>query len=67
MIYRFYEIMVESNDGDTVSQLDKEFVLDIPEHDTSNAMERAEYLGIMLDSISAASGCEVCSFCTDPA
>jgi hypothetical protein len=66
MLYRFYDIMVESDNGESTTLLEKEFVLDIPEHDTSNAVERAEYLGIMLDSISAASGCEVCSFSTDP-
>lgn len=65
MQYRFFDIVIETENGEI--GLDKEFTLDIPEHDTSNAMERAEYLGIMLDSISVASGCEVSSFCTDPA
>jgi hypothetical protein len=60
MQHRFFDIVVETENGDV--GLDREFTLDIPEHDTSNAMERAEYLGIMMDNLVMASGLSVCSF-----
>jgi hypothetical protein len=60
MQHRFFDIVVETESGEV--GVDKEFTLDIPEHDTSNAMERAEYLGIMMDTLVATSGLAVCSF-----
>ena len=60
MQHRFFDIIVETEDGEF--SLDKEFVLDVPEHDMNIPMERMEYLGDMLDTLVAASGCAVCSF-----
>lgn len=65
MLYRFYDIVAES--GETEYRLDREYTLDIPEHDTSTAVERQEYLNIMFETLIAASGCDVCSFSCDPA
>ena len=60
MQHRFFDIVIETENGDV--GLDKEFVLDVPEHDMSVPTERMEYLGDMLDTLVAASGYPVCSF-----
>lgn len=65
MIYRFYDIVAESDELEY--SVDKEYTLDIPKRDMSTAMERQEHLGDMFDALIAASGCNVASFRCDPA
>jgi hypothetical protein len=60
MQHRFFDIVIETENGEV--GLDREFVLDVPEHDMSVPTERMEYVGDMLDTLVAASGCSVCSF-----
>ena len=60
MQHRFFDIVIETENGDV--GLDREFVLDVPEQDMSTPVDRMEYLGTMLDMVTAASGCSVCSF-----
>jgi hypothetical protein len=60
MRHRFFDIVIETESGDV--GLGREFVLDIPESDLSTPVDRMEYLGLMMDMITAASGCAVCSF-----
>ena len=64
MIYRFYDIVAESEVGEY--NLDKEFRLDIPDCDMSTALDRQEHLATMFDSLVQASGCPVVSFSCDP-
>lgn len=64
MKYRFYDIVAESENGEY--DLNKEFSLDIPDHDMSTALDRQEYLGTMFDVLVQASGCSIASFCCDP-
>ena len=59
--YRFYNIVAEREDGIEIP-VDQEFILDLPEHDMSTPIERQEFLGIMFDTVVAASGLNVCSF-----
>lgn len=66
MQHRFFDIVIESENGHDEIALDREFVLDIPEHDMSTPLERQEHLGTLLDTITAASGCAVCSFRSEP-
>jgi len=66
MQQRFFDIVIESVENGQEVALNREFVLDIPEHDMSTPMDRLEYIGILLDSITAASGCAVCSFRNEP-
>jgi hypothetical protein len=64
MKYRFYDIMVENNNGDY--PLNKEYTLEVQDHDMSCVLERQEHTSCMFDAIIAASGCNVCSFAYDP-
>ncbi|NDC23375.1 MAG: hypothetical protein EBZ49_04520 [Proteobacteria bacterium] len=63
--YRFYDIVVEDEHGYEMP-LWHEFVLELPNHNDTNAMERQEFLGIQLDAVTAASGLNVCSFRSEP-
>ena len=64
MIVRFYDIVVDSvNDGvSTLTDLGREFTLNIPDRDLSEATERAEHISIMMDMASECAGCDVSSF-----
>lgn len=64
MLHRFYDIVVETEQGDT--GLNSEFVLDVPDHDMNVPVERMEQVGRMLDILVAASGQPVCSFRSEP-
>lgn len=66
MKHHFYNIVVESEDGTTEHSVENHYILDLPEHSMENAIDRQEYLGIMFDSLVAASGLNVCSFMSDP-
>lgn len=63
MKYRFFDIVVENENSE--ENLDKEFILDIPEYDMNSPVERMELLENMLNSVSAVSNCCVCSFRTE--
>jgi hypothetical protein len=60
MKHRCYDIVVESDNGE--ANVPDEYVLDLPEHSMENAIDRQEFLGIMLDTLVASSGLNVCSF-----
>lgn len=60
MQHRFFDIVVESENGDY--SVPNEYVLDLPEHNMENALDRQEFLGVMFDAIVAASGLNICSF-----
>jgi len=64
MLHRFYDIKFENEQLEEMA-LDKEYVLDVPEHDMSTPMDRLEHLGNMFDIITAASGVNVCLFSSD--
>jgi hypothetical protein len=64
MQHRFFDIVIETESGDV--GLDREFVLEIPEYDLSTPVDRMEYLGVMMDTVTAASGCSVTSFRSEP-
>jgi|GEM_PF-5097236 len=66
MLHRFYDIKVENEKFEEIA-LSQEYVLDIPTfgYDMDTPMGRQEYVGRMLDIITAASGLNVCSFSTD--
>ena len=64
MLQRFYDIKIENDNLEEVS-LSKEYVLDVPEHDMSTALDRQEYLGKLFDIVTSASGLNICSFSTD--
>jgi uncharacterized protein YdeI (YjbR/CyaY-like superfamily) len=64
MIYRFYDIVAESEAGEY--NLNKEYRLDIPNSDMSTALDRQEHLATMFDSLVQASGCSIASFSCDP-
>jgi len=63
--HRFYDIVVENEDGAEMPS-HREFVLELPEHDMGTPIERQEFLGIMFDTVIAASGLNVCSFRSEP-
>ena len=63
--HRFFDIVIENEDGSEMPS-HREFVLELPEHDMSSAVERQEFLGIMFDTVVAASGLNVCSFRSEP-
>lgn len=65
MLYNFYDIVAESEDGSTEFVVSNNYTLEIPEHDLSTAIERQEHLGVMLDSLTQASGVNVISFKTE--
>ena len=60
MQYHFFDIVAENENGEY--NISNEYVLDLPEHDMTTAVERQEFLGIMFDAVVAASGLSVCSF-----
>lgn len=60
MLHRFYDIVVENDVGE--QNIRNEYVLELPEHSMEDAVDRQEFLGIMLDTVVAASGLNVCSF-----
>ena len=64
MQHRFFDIVIETESGDV--GLDREFVLEIPEYDLSTPVDRMEYLGVLMDTVTAASGCSVTSFRSEP-
>jgi hypothetical protein len=64
MQHRFFDIVIETDNGDM--GLDREFVLEIPEYDMDQPVERMEQVGLMLDVLVAASGQSVCSFRSEP-
>jgi hypothetical protein len=64
-MHRFYDIVVENEDG-TEMPSHNEFLLELPEHDMGTAVERQEFLGIMFDTVTAASGLNICSFKSEP-
>ena len=66
MLHKFYNIVAESNDGVEFA-LNKDYILDVPEHDLSTPMDRQEQIGIMFDMIVAASGHNISSFRTEAA
>jgi hypothetical protein len=63
MKYRFYDIMAENESGEYA--LNREFVLEIPDHDMSCVLERQEHTSCMFDAVVAASGCDIYSFSCD--
>lgn len=66
MLQRFYDIKVENENFEEIP-LTQEYVLDVPtfSFDMETPIARQEYIGRMLDIITAASGLNVCSFSTD--
>jgi hypothetical protein len=64
MKYNFYDIVAESEDGLTEFAVDRNYTLEIPDHDLSTPMERQEHFGVMLDKLIEASGVSVLSFRT---
>ena len=62
--HRFFDIVVENENGDM--PIDKEYVLDLPEHSMDTPFDRLDFLAIMLDTVVAASGLNVCSFRSEP-
>lgn len=60
MKHRFFDIVVENETGEQA--VSSEYVLDLPEHSMDSAVDRQEFLGILFDSVVAASGLNVCSF-----
>ena len=62
--HRFFDIVVENEMGDM--PIDNEYVLDMPEHSMETPLDRQDFLGIMLDTVTAASGLNVCSFRSEP-
>lgn len=64
MLIRFYDILIDSieNGQNTLKELGQEVRLHIHDRDFADAVERAEYIGDMMDKISEHTGCEVYSF-----
>jgi len=62
--HRFFDIVVENEMGDM--PIDNEYVLDLPEHNMDTPLDRQDFLGVMLDTVTAASGLNVCSFRSEP-
>lgn len=60
MLHRFYDIMIENENGEM--PIPNEYVLDLPDHNMESAVDRQEFLGIMYDTLVATSGLNVCSF-----
>ena len=63
MKHRFFDIVVENEDGE--KPIENEYVLDLPEHSMETAVDRQEFLGIMFDTVVSASGLNVCSFSSE--
>ena len=64
MLQRFYDIKIENENFEEI-HLPQEYVLDVPDHDMSTALDRQEYLNKLFDIITSASGLNICSFSTD--
>lgn len=62
--HRFFDIVIENENGDM--PIDNEYVLDMPEHSMETPLDRQDFLGMMLDTVTAASGLNVCSFRSEP-
>ena len=62
--HRFFDIVVENENGD--SQVPNEYILNMPDHNMETPMDRQEFLGIMMDTLIATSGLNVCSFRSEP-
>lgn len=65
MKYRFYDIVAERDSDFQEYAVNQEYVLDMPDHDLSTAVERQEYLGIMFETLTQASGYNISSFKCD--
>lgn len=63
MKHRFFDIVIENEDGET--SVLNEYVLDLPEHSMETAVDRQEFLSIMFDTVVSASGLNVCSFSSE--
>jgi hypothetical protein len=63
MLHRFYDIVAEREDGEFA--IEKDYILDVPEHDMSTPLDRQEHIGTMFDMIVAASGLSIYSFRTE--
>ena len=63
MLHRFYDIVIENEHGEM--PIPNEYVLDLPDHNMESAVDRQEFLGIMFDTVVAASGMSVCSFSSE--
>ena len=63
MKHRFFDIVVENEDGE--SKIPNEYILDLPEHNMDTAIERQEFLGFMFDTVVAYSGLNICSFSSE--
>lgn len=65
MLVRFFDIVIESleNGDSTLSRLNNEFSLDIPDRDLNDVLERTEHKTDMVDAVSNHTGHDVSSFC----
>lgn len=63
MLHRFFDIVIENEDGE--KPIENEYVLDLPEHSMETAVDRQEFLGIMFDTVVSASGLNICSFSSE--
>ena len=63
-MYRFYDIVVEGDNGDT--SVPNEYILNMPDHSMETNMDRQEFVGLMMDILVSVSGLNVCSFRSDP-
>lgn len=63
MKHRFFDIVVENENGET--PILNEYILDLPEHSMDSAVDRQEFLGMMFDTVVAYSGLNVCSFSSE--
>lgn len=64
MLVRFYDIVIDSieNGQNTLKELGQDVRLHIHDRDFNDAVERAEYIGDMMEMISKHTGMDVCSF-----
>jgi len=62
--HRFYDITIENEDGSEMPS-HREFLLELPDHNMETAVDRQEFLGIMFDTVIAASGLNICSFSSE--
>lgn len=68
MLVRFYDILIDSieNGQNTLQELGQEIRLHVHDRDFADAVERAEYIGDMMDLISEHTGKDVYSFRYEP-
>ena len=59
--HHFFDIMFEDENG-IEKPADREYLINLPDHDMSSPMERQEFLSIMMDTLVATSGLNVSSF-----